>query len=541
MSSSSSLNSLLSSASTTNSSGINISSLLAASTGSQTPGIDVSSAVAAAVYAAQAPERQWQAQQASLAAQQSALTDIQTAATSLASDLGSLNDINGPIAARTVNSSNGTVATATAAAGAATGIHTLVVNTLASAASWYSPAVSDSSAASLGSSVLTITTSSGQNVDIVPANGSHSLDGLAAAVNGAGLGITASVVHDSSGARLALVGIATGAANDFRVSFEPSSAASWSSAVLPASQGLSASTFTLSDGASTATVSTQTGESLDDLANQINGLGLALQASVTTDSFGSRLAISGNAGQSFTISTDPALAFTRASTAGDASLTVDGIPVSSASNQVRGALNGVTLNLNSSAPGSTLSLTVAPDATQITSALTSFVSDYNSAISLVNQQFSFNASTKTQGVLSGDSSVRSLQASLMQAIGYSAGTTAAPSNLADLGISMGEDGTLSLNTAKLSALIQSNASGVQSFLQGASLNGFAHVMQSQLENFTNPSSGALSIDLKSLGSETAISQSILRTSNRATSPRSARSSPACIARPRSHYSSCPRP
>ncbi len=391
--------------------------------------------------------------------------------------------------------------TATAASGTLTGTHTLVVNTLASAASWYSPAVSDSSSNSLGSSVLTITTSSGQNVDIVPANGARSVDALAAAVNGAGLGITASVVHDSSGARLALVGTATGAANDFSVSFDSQSTSAWSSAAIPASHGLSASTFSLSDGGSTVTVSTQAGESLTDLANQINGLGLNLQASVTTDASGSRLSLNGNGGQSFTISTDPALEFTRASSAGDASITVDGIPVSSASNQVSGALSGVTLNLKSSAPGAAVSLTVASDTSQITSALSKFVSDYNSAISLVNKQFSFDATSKAQGVLSGDSAVRSLQGSLMQAIGYSAGTAAAPSNLADLGISMGEDGTLTLNSAKLSALVQNNASGVQAFLQGASLNGFAHTMQSQMENFTSPSSGALSIDLKSIGRE----------------------------------------
>ena len=64
MSSTSALNSLLSSSSSSSASPLNLSSLLTAATGASSTGIDVSSAVEAAVYAAQAPERQWQAEQA---------------------------------------------------------------------------------------------------------------------------------------------------------------------------------------------------------------------------------------------------------------------------------------------------------------------------------------------------------------------------------------------------------------------------------------------------------------------------------------------
>ena len=67
MSSVSALNSLLSSAYPSTTSGIDISSILQAATGSASTGIDVTSAVNAAVTAAQAPETAWENQESTLA------------------------------------------------------------------------------------------------------------------------------------------------------------------------------------------------------------------------------------------------------------------------------------------------------------------------------------------------------------------------------------------------------------------------------------------------------------------------------------------
>jgi len=41
---------------------------------------------------------------------------------------------------------------------------------------------------------------------------------------------------------------------------------------------------------------------------------------------------------------------------------------------------------------------------------------------------------------------------------------------------------------------------VQNFFQGASLNGFASSMNSQLDEYTNPSNGAFTVDLNSIQS-----------------------------------------
>ena len=66
---------------------------------------------------------------------------------------------------------------------------------------------------------------------------------------------------------------------------------------------------------------------------------------------------------------------------------------------------------------------------------------------------------------------------------------------------MGNDGTLTLDSAKLASTIAANPSGIQNFFQGTALNGFAHATQTSLKPFTAPGSGTLAVDLKSLNAE----------------------------------------
>ena len=504
MSSVSSLNSLLSSSTSTSSSAIDLSSLLTAATGSTSTGIDVTAAVAAAVYAAQAPERQWQTEQTTAKSQITALTAIQTSLATLSTDVDDLNNITGSLAARTVSSSNTSAVTATATAGATVGSHAIVVNSLASTASWYSPSLA-SSAATLGNTQLNIV-ANGITTSFTTGSGVNTLAQLASSINSSGLGVTASVVNDSSGSRLALVSTSSGAANDFTVNYAATSVASWSSAsVAGASTALSASSFQINDGNQTSTVNVTAGNTLSDVASQINSSGLNVTASVVTDSSGAHLSIASSVGSSVSVTGDPAFSLARASQGRDASLTVDGIPVTSASNTVTGVVSGLTLNLLGTTAGSQATLSVAADSTQISSGISQFVTDYNSTLALVNAQFTYSATSSSQGVLSGDATLRSLQSALMGMVGYtgasstaaSAGTTT-PNSLASLGITMGDDGSLTLDTSTLNQAISSNAASVQNFFQGTALNGFAQSFSTSLKTYTSASSGAIPSEINNL-------------------------------------------
>lgn len=65
---------------------------------------------------------------------------------------------------------------------------------------------------------------------------------------------------------------------------------------------------------------------------------------------------------------------------------MDGIPFSSTSNTVTGAIPGVTLNLLGAYPGVQVQVSVAPDSSQIAQAVTGFVSAYNAVIGDINSQ-----------------------------------------------------------------------------------------------------------------------------------------------------------
>ena len=504
MSSVSSLNSLLSSSSTSsNASSIDISSLLAAATGASSTGIDVTSAVDAAIYAAQAPERQWQAQQATLQSQITAIGSIQSSLSAVSQDLQNLNDPQGVLASRTVSSSNSSEVEATATPGANVGNHVISVQSLATSASWYSSPVTSANA-SLGTSTLVITQSGGEQTSLqLGGDATDTLSALINTINADSLGVTADVITDSTGSRLALVSNTSGASSNFTVADESSTASSWSSAsVASSSSVVNASSVQISDGDSSATIQIPPGTSLAALSNTINGEGLNLTASVVSDDSGVHLSIASKDGNSVTVSSDPTLSLTQPREGSDASLTVDGVPVTSASNTISGAVSGLTLNLQGITSGVPVTLGVTADATQISSSVSQFVNDYNSAVSLVNSQFTYSTSNGAQGALGSDGTVRSLQSALLGIGSYStsnaAGTNAAITSLSDLGISMNDDGTLTLDTSNLDQALATNPTGVQDFFQGTSLNGFANSIESSLNAFNDPATGALTLDSSSM-------------------------------------------
>jgi len=290
------------------------------------------------------------------------------------------------------------------------------------------------------------------------------------------------------------------------------SSASWYSPSLPSSSsslGSSTLTITAADGTQTSFNTGSGVNTLSDLASAINAAGIGVNASIVNDASGSRLALvsstTGSAADFTVSSSDPTFTMTRASTAANASLTVDGIPISSATNTVTGAVTGLTLNLTGvTQANNPVTLTVGADTTQISQALSSFVSDYNSALSQVNSQFTYSTSSGSQGVLSADSTIRSLQSALEGVVAYNSpstsGSTGAIQSLSDLGITMNDDGSLSLDTSKLTNAL-ANPAAVQNFFQGSALNGFAQQFSSVVSQFNDPATGAITREVQNLNQQ----------------------------------------
>ena len=70
-----------------------------------------------------------------------------------------------------------------------------------------------------------------------------------------------------------------------------------------------------------------------------------------------------------------------------------------------------------------------------------------------------------------------------------------------MGLSVNNDGTLSVDDATLNNALQNHYSDVQNFFQGAAFNGFAGSLDQQLTSFLSPADGAFTVDLQSLSSQ----------------------------------------
>ncbi|HVM91874.1 MAG TPA: flagellar filament capping protein FliD [Terriglobales bacterium] len=395
------------------SSSIDLSSILSA-LGSSSSGINVAVAVAQEIALESQPMQVWEQEQTNLQNQTSDIQGIESDISGLQSALTALNDPLGSLAAMTANSSNSNIVTASASAGAVSGTHMVVVNNLATTASWYSSSVA-SETTDLAAGSFTIQAGSGSPVTVTTGSGVNTLDDVVNYINGLNADVTASVVNDANGARLALVSTSSGAAGNFTVA---------------------------------------------------NGSGLT---------------------------------FTQATTGVDASLTVDGIPIDSASNTVTGAVTGLTLNLAGASSGTQVSISVAPDSTQISSAVSAFVSAYNKVVGDVNSEYKVD-SNNNQGPLARDPVLSELQSMLLGVGSYTSGG-ASLSTLGQLGISMNNDGTLTLDSSTLNSDIQSNFADVQNFFQGTSSNGFASTLNNQMNSLVDSVSGAFTVDLQSITAE----------------------------------------
>ncbi len=254
-------------------------------------------------------------------------------------------------------------------------------------------------------------------------------------------------------------------------------------------------------------ITTGTNDTLTGLASSINQQSTAnswgIHASVVTDATGSRLTISsdatGSAGAVSVVNNTTSLTFNSPIGGANASLTIDGVPYSSSTNTISGAISGITLSLSGASPGESVQVSVGPDTQQVTQAINTFVTAYNKVVSDINQQFTVNPATDSEGPLGADSSLRSLQTDLMNDATYSVSGTGGPVNLASLGINMNDDGTLTVGTnasgQSLSQVLSANPGAFQSFFQNATSTGFANKFHSDLSNLTDPTEGLLNVDL----------------------------------------------
>jgi flagellar hook-associated protein 2 len=140
--------------------------------------------------------------------------------------------------------------------------------------------------------------------------------------------------------------------------------------------------------------------------------------------------------------------------ASDARLQVDGVTVVRPDNTIDDLMDGLTLDLYQAEPATTVTVEIEPDFSEAKEAVQSFVDAYNGLRDFIDGQRQVSedgAVDELESPLFGDSLLRRLGQELGAVVGDAVtGLTAdAPRTLAEIGISMGEGGRLSLDQAAL--------------------------------------------------------------------------------------------
>ena len=301
-------------------------------------------------------------------------------------------------------SSTATTLTATSDNTAVNGTYNIKVNNLATGSKVASASFAGGATSTIPSGNLTIS-QNGTNYNVtIPT--SATLQSARDAINStlSGQGISANIVTDSSGSRLVIGSTTTGKGSDLKVSGIP---------------GLAI------DG-------TQVLGTIPDPSNPGRTI------------------------------PDPNGAGTIGALATDASLTIDGLAVTSKTNTINGAVSGLSMTLVALG---TSTVTVSTNTTGLQTALQSFVDSYNTLVKTVTSltQATADSSGKltVSAPMTGDSLPRSLLADVRKEL-VTPGPGGQLSVLAQLGITTDQKaGTLNFDTAKFNTAMTTKALGSQ--------------------------------------------------------------------------------
>ncbi|HQT00023.1 MAG: flagellar hook protein [Hydrogenophilales bacterium 16-64-46] len=239
----------------------------------------------------------------------------------------------------------------------------------------------------------------------------------------------------------------------------------------------------VSNGDGTASiVIDSSNNTLEGIRDAINAAGIGVVATIVNDGSGTpyRLTLSSaetGASSSIKISVsggdgsiDALLGYDPAGTqnltqtlaAQNAELTVNGIPIVSASNTVSEPIQGVTLTLKN-VTTTAATLTIDRDIDAINTAVESFVEAYNALNAQIKSSSIYGTEDTTAGALSGDSTLRSLQEQLRNVFN-TATSGGVLTQLAEIGISFQKDGSLAYDSTQLEAAIATNFDDVLNLL-----------------------------------------------------------------------------
>ena len=406
-------------------------------------GFDVTSTVNQIVTNLQSIERPWKDQLTALQDRDTALSSLGTQLSTLTSDLQALTDFNGTMAYKTGSSSNTDVLHLSSASASAVAGTHTVI--VQNLAQVSTAATDAIKATDLVAGGITFKIGNGEwkTVNVGDASTEATIAGLSAAINNADLGVTANVLTNADGTA--------------RLS-------------LVSKTDGSAGQITIADSTNNPTSPT------------------SISDSTTSD-------------------TNANLGFTVIQNGIDATLKVDGVMVTSASNTVSNAIPGVTFQLlstgisdtNSTPPS--IQVVIDNDTSSIEMAIAKLVTDYNATIKAINAQEGKDSSGNPEP-LYGTGVAAQIQGGLLTSVSRSFGSNAINSLIA-LGIKATPtaDGTITLDADKLTSALNSSFDQVVSLFQDMGSFGAAFMETLDGLGTNSATGGAVALALKENSSQ----------------------------------------
>jgi flagellar hook-associated protein 2 len=172
-----------------------------------------------------------------------------------------------------------------------------------------------------------------------------------------------------------------------------------------------------------------------------------------TSSMKITVAPGGDSAVSNLLSYDPAgtQKFTEVTTGQNANLTLNGINISNASNTISNSIQGASITV--SKVGST-NISISPNTSGIQTGITNFVKAYNDLNGTIKTLTAYDAKTQKAGLLIGDSTAQNIQNQVRRTLSAAVnGLGGGITSLSQIGISFQKDGALAVDSGKLNTAL----------------------------------------------------------------------------------------
>lgn len=125
---------------------------------------------------------------------------------------------------------------------------------------------------------------------------------------------------------------------------------------------------------------------------------------------------------------------------------LNGLTLSHQSNKLTDVIDGITLDLKKAEDGKMIRLTVDDNKAQLGAQVNQFIKDYNDAVNTITALTGYNPDTKKSGALQGDGGIRTLKLNLSKLVTESQDhVSGAIRALADIGVKTNQKGLLQLD------------------------------------------------------------------------------------------------